>query len=62
MGEIERGFGWEFMRKSKFNLKKLKKKRKLLNIMVPNFSYTNSMLLFVTTTNRTQLTWASVRK
>ena len=38
MGETERGFGLEFMRKSKLTEKNLnKKKRKLLNMTVPNF-------------------------
>ena len=31
----------------------LNKKRKLLNMMGPNFLYTNSTLLFVTRTTRT---------
>ena len=48
MGGCGRGFGLEFMRKSKLRKKILK--RKLLNMMVPNFLYTNSMLLFVTKT------------
>ena len=41
MGESGYGFGSEFMRKSV--LKKNKKKRKLLNTMVPNFLYTKSV-------------------
>ena len=49
MGECRCGFGLEVMRKSK-----LKKKRKLLNMIVPNFLYTTSMLLLVTRTIRTQ--------
>ena len=63
MGESGRSFRLEFMKKSKFEKKllKIKKKRILLNMMVPNFLYTNSMLLFVTRTIRTQLSW-TVRK
>ena len=56
MGESGRDFGLEFMRKSKLKKGnfKLKKTRKLLNMIVPNFAYTNSMLLLVTRTARTQ--------
>ena len=42
MGENGRGFGLDFMSKSKLNKKFKTKKRKLLNMMVPNFSYSNS--------------------
>ena len=42
MGESGRGFGLEVMRKWK--LKNMLKKPKLLNMMVPNFLYTDSML------------------
>ena len=43
MSESERGFGLEVMRESKLNKnwKKKQKKLKLLNMMVPNVSYTN---------------------
>ena len=49
MGESVRGFG--LMRISK--LKKIKK-NDLLNMMVPNSLYTNSTLLIVTRTTRTE--------
>ena len=59
IGKSGRGFGSEFMRNSKLNLKKnWIKKRQLLNMRVPTFLYTNSMLLFVTRTTRIQLPWA----
>ena len=53
MVESGRDFGLEFMRKTKFK-KKITNKRKLLNMMVPSFLYTNSMLLHVTRTTRAQ--------
>ena len=44
MGEIGCGFGMEAMRKSIFKkiIKNNKKKRKLSNMRVPNFLYTNT--------------------
>ena len=42
MGESGFEFGLEFIRKSK--LKKKNFKRRLLNVIVPHFSYTDSML------------------
>ena len=50
MGESGHGFGLAFMNKSK-----LKKKRKLLYMMVSNFLYSNSILLLVTRTTRSQI-------
>ena len=44
MGESGRGFGSEVMRKSK--LKKKIKKRKWLDMIVPNFLYNNSYDFF----------------
>ena len=41
-GESGGGFGLKVIRKSTFKKNKEKIKRKLLNIMVPNFMYTNS--------------------
>ena len=42
MGESGRGFGLEVMRKSKLKKIKKKPKRKLFNMMIPNFLYSNS--------------------
>ena len=44
-GESGRGFGLEVMRKSKLIVKKTKK-REILNMMVSNFSYSNSYHFF----------------
>ena len=48
MGESGHGFSLKFMRKSKLKINF--KNRKLLNIMVPNFLRTNSILVVVTRT------------
>ena len=52
MGERGHGLSLKFMRKSR--LKRNFKNRKLLNIMVPNFLRTNSILVVVTRATRTQ--------
>ena len=52
MGGRGHSFSSKFMRKSK--LKRNFKNRKLLNIMVPNFLRTNSILVVVTRITQTQ--------
>ena len=55
MGQSERDFGLELMKKSKLkNKKKIKKKKKIDHDGSENFLYTNSMSLVVRRTTRTQ--------